>query len=153
MSNFTIVKHAPKAPGLNLFGLGPGFRPSMGIKKIKKLLDRNSSWAKGRNLKEIKKMIQGSNIVVTVWYERDLVGFGRATTDGIFRGVLWDLVVEEKYQRNGIGSLILRSILDNKLLSRVEKIYVMTTHCENFYKNNYFESTNDQKLMCLYYEK
>ena len=149
MDKFTVVQHAPKAPGLHFFGLGPKFRPSKGIKKIQKLLDQNSSWAKGRKIQEIKKMVQGSNIIVTVWCDQDLAGFGRATTDGIFRAVLWDLVVEKQYQRKGLGNIILKSLLEHRLISTVEKVYVMTTHCEDFYKNNNFECNNKQKLMYL----
>ena len=68
-------------------------------------------------------------------------------TNSIQDAKLEGSIVDREYQRNGLGSLILKSILDNKLMTQVEKVYVMTTHCEIFYKNNNFQYSNQQKLM------
>ncbi len=41
-----------------------------------------------------------------------LIGAGRAITDGVLRAAVFDLVVLPEYQKKGIGSRILRYILD-----------------------------------------
>ena len=98
-----LIKHAEGAPGLRILGLGPKFRPSKGLSKLKLLFDQHSFWAKGRDYKSIRKLLAGSTVVITVWKNNELIGFGRATSDGIYRAVLWDIVVADKLQRQGLG--------------------------------------------------
>ena len=147
MNNITILEHANGAPGLRFFGLGPSLKPSKGLKQVQTLLTKNSSWGKKRNLKDIKKMLARSSVVVSIWSNEKLIGFGRATTDEIFRAVLWDVVVEKNYQNSGLGKKIVQKILMNPLISKVERIYIMTTHCEVFYDKIGFKIPTNQKLM------
>ena len=147
MNDINILEHAPGAPGLRFFGLGPSFKPSKGLKQVQTLLTKNSSWGKTRNLKDIKKMLAGSSVVVSLWSNEKLIGFGRATTDEIFRAVLWDIVVDKNYQNSGLGKKIVHKLLMNPLISRVQRIYIMTTHCESFYDKLGFKVSTSQKLM------
>ena len=87
-----LVRHAR-------FGLGLLTRTA----QIQALLDANSFWASGRNRRDLASMILGSSQVVTAWLQSgELVGFGRASSDGIYRAVLWDVVVDEGHQGRGI---------------------------------------------------
>ena len=113
MNEIQLVKHASGAPGLRFFGFGPKLIPQKGIFKLKSLLNKNTLWAKKRSSKNIKKMLSKSTIVVSAWDNSKLIGFGRATSDEIYRGVLWDVVVDLNYQNSGLGKLILKSILEN----------------------------------------
>ena len=149
MKNIQIIKHGSGALGLRLCGLGPKMKPMRGLIQLKKLFDENTFWAKGRSLKKLKMMLSKSTVVITVWKENKLIGLGRATSDYIFRSVLWDIVVEKKYQKYGIGKLIVTSILENNVIANVEKIYIMTTNCEIFYLKMGFETERDQTLMML----
>ncbi len=147
MNKFKIVKHAPGAPGLRYLGLGPNFAPQQGMKKLISLLHKNTFWAKNRSIASLSKMLSNSDVVISVWENKNLIGFGRATTDQTFRAVLWDIIVDKEYQINGIGMKIVQSILQNKLICKVEKIYIMTTHCQKFYSNNGFIVPEGQSLM------
>ena len=109
MKELLLVKHASGAPGLRLFGIGPSLLPQMGILKLQRLLNKNTSWAANRNKNDIRKMLSKSDVIVSAWKENNLIGFGRATSDQVFRSVLWDVVVEKKYQRYGIGKLIVKT--------------------------------------------
>ena len=149
MDDLKLVSHAHGAPGLRFFGLGPGFTPSQGLIKLKILLDKNTLWARKRRVKDIKKMLYHSNVVVSLWKEKDLIGFGRATTDQIYRAVLWDIVIDQDYQKKGFGTMIISSILNNKLISKVEKIYLMTTNCRDFYIKKGFSIEETQQLLIL----
>ena len=149
MKELLLVKHASGAPGLRLFGIGPSLLPQMGILKLQRLLNKNTSWAANRNKNDIRKMLSKSDVIVSAWKENNLIGFGRASSDQVFRSVLWDVVVEEKYQRFGVGKLIVNTLLTNKVISQTERIYVMTTHFENFYSKMGFEVEKTQKLMIL----
>ena len=149
MEDFILVKHAFGAPGLRIFGLGPNFIPLRGIQKLQILLDENTSWANQRSKKNIKKMLSKSEAIVSVWKNTRLIGFGRATSDKVYRAVLWDIVVEKSYQKLGVGKQIVKSLLSNKLISRVEKIYIMTTNFDKFYSKMEFKLEKNQKLMFL----
>jgi len=147
MKNPIIITHAQGAPGLRIFGIGAYFKPNKGVQKLIKLLTDNSSWASNRSPKDIKTMLEKSSVVVSAWNYNQMIGFGRATTDGIFRAVLWDVVVDKRYQNKGIGKKIVQTILDSRKISRVEKIYIMTTNCKTFYSNIGFKIVKDQNLM------
>ena len=145
-----IIQHAPGAPGLRLFGMGPNLRPQKGLKKLKNLFNANTSWAKYRNKKSLRTMLSQSEVVVSAWTGKKLIGFGRATTDESFRAILWDVVVEKNYQKCGVGKKIVESILTNSLISKTEKIYIVTTHCEDFYAKMGFIHERNQTLMVYY---
>ena len=93
MSRIKLVTHAPGAPGLRFFGLGPNLMPMKGIYKLQHLLENHSFWAKGRSISNLKKLLGQSTVVVSLWRNKRMIGFGRATSDGIYRAVLWDIVV------------------------------------------------------------
>ncbi len=76
-----------------------------------------------------------------------MIGFGRATSDGIYRAVLWDIVVAEDLQGFGLGRQVVQALLQSKSIRKVEKIYLMTTESSNFYKQVGFELIDSQKLM------
>tara|TARA_B100000214_G_C23668834_1_gene490911 strand:- start:91 stop:546 length:456 start_codon:yes stop_codon:yes gene_type:complete len=149
MCQLLLIKHGKGAVGFRCFGLGPHFRPVKGIHKLQQLFDANASWASRRGMKDLKKMISKSTVVVTAWNENKLIGFGRATSDTIFRAVLWDIVVDNNYRNLGIGRKIIQLIINDNLLKNVEKIYLMTTHCNKFYLKMNFDIEKRKTLMVI----
>ena len=149
MSKVTLVKHAPGAPGLRYLGLGPRLSLIKGIKQLQELLNNNTLWAKSRSIKDIRKMLSRSTVIVSLWKEKKIIGFGRATSDEIFRAVLWDIVVDKNYQNAGFGKIIVEAILENNLILKAQKIYIMTTNCSEFYSKMNFQVENIQTLMTL----
>ena len=149
MKNIQIIKHGSGALGLRLCGLGPKMKPMRGLIQLKKLFDENTFWAKGRSLKKLKMMLSKSTVVITVWKENKLIGFGRANSDYIFRSVLWDIVVSDENQGKGIGALLLDTLINSPEIKDAEKIYLMTTHCSSFYESKGFQFSNNQKLLLI----
>ena len=149
MEEFILIQHASGAPGLRLFGLGPKLSPHRGIKKLQTLLEANTTWANQRSRKDIKQMLCSSDVVVSVWKGARLIGFGRATSDKVYRAVLWDIVVDKKHQKFGIGKNIVKSLLSNQLILNVEKVYLMTTNFGKFYSKMGFKFEENQNLMFL----
>jgi len=149
MEDFILVQHATGAPGLRILGLGPKLMPIRAIEKLQVLLDENTSWANQRSKNDVKTMLSSSEAVVSVWKDTRLIGFGRATSDKVYRAVLWDIVVEKNHQKIGIGKQIVKSLLSNTLISKVEKIYIMTTKFDKFYSRMGFKLEKNQKLMFL----
>ena len=149
MNVISLVKHAPTAPGLRLLGIGPRLTPTNGLEKLQSFLNENTFWAKDRNKQQICKMLSNSTVVVSLWYRNQLIGFGRATSDLVFRAVLWDVVVASDRQGLGFGKLIIEAILTNKKIKSVERIYLMTTNSSEFYKQFGFKLNNKQSLLII----
>ena len=93
MNLISLVKHASTAPGLRLLGIGPKLTPTNGLEKLQSLLNQNTFWARGRTKQQLGKMLSNSTVVVSLWDQNQLIGFGRATSDLVFRAVLWDVVI------------------------------------------------------------
>ena len=82
-----LVRHAPEAPGLRWLGLGPGFRPSRALLKLQRLFDRHTSWARGRSFPQLRRLLEVSHVGVSLWGDKYLVAFRRATSDEFSRAV------------------------------------------------------------------
>ena len=149
MSKQYLIKHAPGAPGLRILGLGPNYLPCKGLKKLQLLLDKYTFWAKNRSTSELRKMLKNSSLVISLWKDQKLIGFGRATTDGIFRAVIWDVVIANDVQGNGYGRLIVKELMKSPIIRNTKKIYLMTTNRSEFYLQLGFKLNTKQKLLYI----
>ena len=147
MTRFQLVCHAPGAPGLRLLGLGPHLRPSRGLLKLQLLLNKHAFWAQRRSQTSLKRLLANSNTVVSVWRGKRLVGFGRAHSDGLYRAVLWDVVVAGDLQGRGLGRQVMSALLSSPKLREVERIYLMTTNSKGFYEQLGFSTAEPQQLL------
>ena len=147
MKEISLINHSKGALGLRFLGLGPNLKPINGLNKLQKLLERNAFWAKNRTINDLKKCLANSDVIVSVWVGNEIVGFGRALTDGIYRGVLWDIVIDKNHQGNGFGSLIVENLLSSKKLKNTKKLYLMTTNKKLFYSQFDFKEVNSQNLL------
>ena len=147
MNGISLINHSKGAWGLRLFGLGPNLKPTNGLNKLQKLLDRNAFWAKNRTIHDLKKCLANSDVITSVWVGNEIVGFGRALTDGIYRGVLWDIVIDNNHQGKGFGTLIVKNLLSSKKIKNTKKLYLMTTNKKLFYSQFDFKEVISQDLL------
>ena len=147
MKEISLINHSKGAVGLRVLGLGPNLRPTNGLNKLQRLLDRNAFWAKSRTINDLKKCLANSDVIVSLWVGNEIVGFGRALTDGIYRGVLWDIVIDQHHQGKGFGSLIVQNLLSSKKICNTKKIYLMTTNKKKFYSQFNFKEITSQDLL------
>jgi len=119
------------------------------LRQLRALLDDHSFWAQGRSTAQLRQMLAGSQAVVSAWRGGRLVGFGRATSDGVLRAVLWDVVVAGEEQGQGLGRQLVEALLASRNLAGVERVYLMTTNSTGFYKRLGFDVITNQKLMIL----
>ena len=59
-----------------------------------------------------KRAFQNSHTVVFVFDNENLVGFGRAISDGEYQAAIYDVAILTEYQGKGIGKMIIQHILD-----------------------------------------
>ena len=144
-----LVHHAPGAPGLRFLGLGPNFIPARALLKLQRLFDRHAFWARGRSFAQLRRLLSGSDAVVSLWRGKRLVGFGRATSDGFSRAVLWDIVVAGDLHGHGLGRRVLNELLHAPAVVGVERVYLMTTNSGGFYRQLGFCDASPQQLLVL----
>ena len=147
MARIHLVEHAPGAPGLRLMGMGPNLRPTRGLLKLRLLLNKHAFWAQGRSRQQLREMLKGSQVVVSLWRGKRMVGFGRASSDGIYRAVLWDVVVAGDLQGRGLGRRVVEALLASPKLRDVERVYLMTTNSNGFYEQMGFNTVPTQQLL------
>ena len=141
-----LICHRRGAPGLRL-GLGPGLQPLGALGQLQQLLNSHSFWAQGRSRGGLVRMLRGSAAVVSAWQGDRLVGFGRASSDGLYRAVLWDVVVAAELQGQGLGRRLVQTLLQHPQLRKVERVYLMTSNSAGFYQRLGFETVSSQDLL------
>ena len=142
-----VLSHASGCPGMRWLGLGPRLRPVGALRQLQELFDQHSFWASGRQPAQLRTMLAASTVVVTAWQADRLVGFGRATSDGVFRATLWDVVVAIDQQGVGIGRQLVDQLLRSGPLREVERVYLMTTQSSGFYQQLGFRLVTSQNLL------
>ena len=147
MQEISLINHSKGALGLRFFGLGPNLQPTNGLNKLQKLLDNNTFWAQNRTINDLKKCLANSDVVISLWVGKEIVGFGRALTDGIYRGVLWDIVIDQNHQGKGYGTLVVNNLLSSKKIKKTQKLYLMTTNKKLFYSKSDFQEVTNQNLL------
>ncbi len=97
-------------------------------------LYQHAAWAKNRTRAGIAKALRHSDLVLSAWDGRALVGFCRVSTDFSFRAVLWDVIVHRDYFRKGIGSKLVRMVVRHPRLKGIDGFWLFTTDKQIFYK-------------------
>ncbi len=97
------------------------------------VLFEQADWAEGRHLEDIKQMLTETDVTMTAWDGSKLVGFGRVLTDYVYRASIWDVIVDVSYQAQDIGKGLVRRILTDDSLARVELIWLCTRRYQGFY--------------------
>lgn len=119
------------------------------LEQLQRLFAKTAFWARERNIDDLEIAIANSNPVVTVWDGERLIGFARATSDGVYRAGIWDVVVDPNYQGVGLGRKLVQTVLSHPLVSKVERVYLTTTHQQSFYERIGFKR-NETTTMVLY---
>ena len=103
---------------------------------------------KTEDMSRLEAMVENSQIVVTAWDEKIMVGFARCTTDYVFNGQVNNVVVDVNYRGKGIGKALVNSILE----SNKQVTFILRGDIENegFYKELGFE---DSPLSLVYKRK
>lgn len=118
------------------------------LNQLCELFNITAFWAQGRSMEDLNIAIANSEPVITISDNKRLIGFARATSDGIYRATIWDVIIHPDYRGSGLGSKLVETVISHPRMSRVERIYLMTTHQEKFYERIGFQ-TNSSTTMVL----
>lgn len=93
-----------------------------------------------RNIEDINIMLENSYLTLGFVEDRELIGFCRAISDGIYKAFLFDVIVKDEHQNKGIGSLIMDTLLNHKKLINVKHIELYCPEkVTDFYKRLGFD--------------
>ncbi|GJQ07089.1 GNAT family N-acetyltransferase [Capnocytophaga cynodegmi] len=81
------------------------------------------------NVARIEKMYANSNIIITAWENKKLVGVARALTDFSYCCYLSDLAVRQEYQSEGIGKQLVEEV--KKAIGTTEEISLLLLSAPN----------------------
>lgn len=140
-STLAAISLGDATPTAELPGSGKIFfskEKEIDVQELEELCDA-VGWSR-RPLRKVKKAIEHSFIVVSMWEQRGsyrrLIGFSRATSDHAFNATIWDVVVHPQFQQRGLGKALMQQII--KELRR-EDISNITLFADpgvvNFYRN------------------
>jgi len=119
------------------------------LTQLQALFKLGAFWATERKIEDLNIAIENSEPVISVWDSQTLIGFARATSDGIYRATIWDVVIDPEYRGAGLGRKLVQTVLSHPRVNRVERVYLTTTHRQSFYERIGFE-VNLSSTMVLY---
>ena len=122
-------------------------RTKVDVYKLQALFNQSAFWAIDRRIEDLQMALDRSEPVVSAWDNQRLVGFARATSDGIYRATIWDVVVDCDYQGLGLGRKLVEIILSHQYMVRVERVYLSTTHQQGFYERMGFEQNSSTTMV------
>jgi predicted GNAT family N-acyltransferase len=103
---------------------------------VQRLLTQ-TDWAANRSPADLQTVLAGS-VCIGAWEDDQLVGFARAITDGVYRALLEDVVVDESLRGQGIGRALVEKLLEH--LAPVQQILLVCgDHLVPFYAQFGFE--------------
>ena len=103
-------------------------------------LFQQTGWAGKRTLEGIRRMLAATPVALGAWQGDRLVGFARAITDGVYRALIDDVVVEKSLRGQGVGSELIQRLTER--LSDVEEVFLRCgKDVAGFYEKHHFRPT------------
>ncbi|ABB58270.1 GNAT family N-acetyltransferase [Synechococcus elongatus] len=146
MSNSRVVYqiHTPEE-----FRGGHSAARRLDFEQLRRLFELTAFWGRDRSIEQLQIAVRNSEPVVSAHIGDRLLGFARATSDGIYRATIWDVIVHPDFQGSGIGRKLVETVLSHPHVSHAERVYLMTTHQQRFYEKVGF-SVNSTTTMVLF---
>lgn len=119
------------------------------IDKVKGFYCNYATWKVPIKYDDWEKIIKKSSSIITCWDNNSLIGMARSLSDEVRWATIIDVLVHPKYKGKGIGSKIIKSLLEQPEMY-VRTIYLATPDKEDFYNKLGFETVNEH---CCYMMK
>lgn len=92
-------------------------KSKLSVDKIKELLSK-SYWAAERSLEVIERSVRNSECL-GVYYNDELVGFGRVVTDYATFYYICDIIIDDRHRGKGLGKELVRCITEKDELKGI----------------------------------
>jgi biotin carboxylase len=118
---YVELKNIKEEKGI-IYKLGRG---NISIDEIINLYEKSGIIRPTKDYERIEEIYLNSNIVVSAWDGKNLVGIGRALSDKRYATYLADLAVSLEYQKRGIGTQIIE--IYNELIAEESMLLLLSS--------------------------
>ena len=102
--------------------------------QIHQWLSTRSYWAQEITPQKVEESMKHS-FCIGILNQDQQIGFGRLVTDYSVFAYLADIFVLEEYQGQGLGKILIQSMLDLPWMKSLRKIMLATLDAQSFYQN------------------
>ena len=103
-----------------------------------------TGWADQRTCEDVEQMLTSTQVLLGAWKGDQLVAFARAVTDGKYRALIDDVIVDRAHRGKGLGQRIMH-VLGERLLE-VEEVFL---RCDDDHVSYYQKIGYCDKATCL----
>ena len=112
----------------------------MNFSKVTEMLSQ-AFWSRNIKIEEVKKGAANSALNVGAFYKNEQIGYARVISDKTRFAYILDVYVDERYRHNGVGQLMMNSILDNEEFKDVYQWLLITKDAHGVYSKSGFTVT------------
>ena len=89
-------------------------------------LTQQQWWGGSRTLDQVRTMVANTSLIVALVDRSSerLIGFARTLSDFAFRATIYDVMIDQEFQGQGIGTLLMDRLIDHPKLRGVSLIYL-----------------------------
>jgi ribosomal protein S18 acetylase RimI-like enzyme len=115
----------------------------------------NAFWCKRIQIDEVKRGASNSALVVGAFLRNEVqIGFARVISDKTRFAYILDVIVDDAYQRVGVGQAIVRYILSHPDLKDVYQWFLVSSTARGVYRKVGFkELSNPEKWMEIKFDR
>ena len=99
-------------------------RRSLSPAQVQQLADlfQQEWWTKGREKQDVEKLIANAELVFAFIdpLNDELVAFARAMTDGVYKAMIFDIIVKDSWRNTGLGRLLMDTVMADPVLSQIK---------------------------------
>lgn len=95
-------------------------------------------------IEDLDSAIENSRYSISVYLKNNLIGYGRIISGGIHHALIVDLIISPDYQGKGIGSELLKKLLEKCIQNKIRDIQLFSAKDKfKFYEKFGFEKRNE----------
>lgn len=87
-------------------------------------LYRSAWWSEARTPEEVRRLLEGPSLFFCIRERASgrLVALARAITDGVYKAMVFDVIVHAEHQGEGLGVRVMEDLLADPRLARVQHV-------------------------------
>lgn len=102
-------------------------------------------------INKTRQAIYNSNVLITISDKDILIGLLRATSDTIYRAVIWDILVHPQYKNARIENNLIKTTLSHPLIKKVERVYLIDAYYQQLF-NEYNLKKSDKSTTMIWHK-
>lgn len=79
-------------------------------------------WTKDRQKADVEKLMKHAELIFAFVdpLNEELVAFARAMTDGVYKAMIFDIIVKDTWRNTGLGRLLMDTVMTDPVLLQVK---------------------------------